>query len=251
MKSLFARSTMSITNSVERYTKLLEWADGSGSDLFAMLNAYTTWEQVNEHYKIGNKKIDWNQENERQKTWCDRFGLDLKALQECKELIKDIKCRLRRFNLRPMASRQHNWDEKEKNIILKVIISGAFYPNYFVRDSPVRARNEREMFELLGGNNPCNTIYFTNFEPKYVRHIYIKAIKDFFVDNGIVNDRDGIKVTIENGSQKIFVTFKSTSKKCDQKDYGFASMPGYVSTEVYKAIKMRQAKMNLKLHVFR
>lgn len=250
MKSLFARSSTYISNSVQRYTQLLEWADGSGSDLFALLNAYSTWQQVNGH-NIGRTKTERNIEYARQEAWCDRFGLDLKALRECRDLIKDIKCRILRLKLSPMQIGKNKWTDEEKHIILKVVIAGAFYPNYFIRDSPVRVRTEREMFESLGGNNPCNTVYFTNFDSKYVRHIYIKAIKNYFVKSNVVDDPDKVKVTIENGSHKIFVTFKVTSKKDDKRDYGFASMPGFVATEVYKAIKMRQAQIKLKLHVIR
>lgn len=246
-KQLFPRSCKT---AIERYTQILEWADGSGSDLFAMLNAYTAWQQINEQHR-GQMKFSRDEESQREKGWCDRFGLDLTALRECQALIKDIKCRLRRLELIPLQQSQTKWVDKEKNIMLKVVIAGAFYPNYFVRSSPLVARNERAIFETLGGRDPCNTVYLTNFEGKYVRHIYVKAIKDIFVRSGIVDSAEKLRISIENGSQRIYVTFKAASKKGDKKNYGMACMPGFVLTEVYKIIKMRQAKINVKFPVLR
>lgn len=246
-KDLFPRSCKT---AIDRYTQMLEWADGSGSDLFAMLNAYTAWQQIAEQQR-GQTKYTRGEELLREKAWCDRFGLDLTVLRECQALIKDIKCRLRRLQLIPLQQSRAKWADKEKNIMLKVVIAGAFYPNYFVRSSPLVARNERAIFESLGGRDPCNTVFFTNFEAKYVRHIYVKAIKEIFVRSGIVDSAEKLRVSIENGSQKIFVTFKSASKKADKKNYGMACMPGFVLTEIYKTIKMRQARIHVKFPVLR
>lgn len=105
---------------LENYSKCLSWSDGSGSDLIAILNAYTLWQknEENEAFK---------QQNIRQR-WCDGSNLDLKNLCEMKELIGEISYRLDENrmwhlsgdNFRPIL------DENEKTMMLKICAAGEF-----------------------------------------------------------------------------------------------------------------------------
>ena len=105
---------------LETYSKSLCWSDGSGSDLIAILNAYTLWQK-------SEKNEAFKQQNIRQR-WCDRFNLDLKNLCEMKELIGEISYRLDENrmwhllgnNFRPIL------DENEKTMMLKICAAGEF-----------------------------------------------------------------------------------------------------------------------------
>lgn len=188
--------------------------------------------------------------NENERIWCNRFGLEVVALRECKELIADLKKRLKRLRLHKTNRKNNPWTDNEKNVILKLVIGGAFYPNYFLRSSPKRLKNERDVFETLNGRDPTNTVYFTGFESKYIREIYVKSIKKIFVESGVVDSMDKLNVSFDYGSQKVFVTFTASGKKDDARDYGVACMPGFVLTEVYKAIKMRHRAIPMRFPVF-
>lgn len=236
---------------VKGYSLLLEWSNGSGSDLFALLNAYNAWSHLHQNGKFGNNNTNEERDKmlRRQKNWAEKYGLELVALYECQQYVKDLYVRLNRLNLKPLSKGKFQWSDNEKNIILKVVISGAFYPNFFMRSTSNRRQSEREHFEVIGGRDPCNTVYFTGFEQKYLRNIYTTSIKDLFIKHKVTDDPKKIKVAFDVGSQKVFVTFRTDGKIDDQKEYGVACQPGFVITEVYKAIKMRNLRLPTKICV--
>lgn len=227
---------------VRSYTSLLEWANGSGSDLFAMLNVYNKWSQMHKNKAFGTDgtKAERDQMNQKEKEWTDKFNLEVQALRECETYINDLHFRLKRLKLKPLSHEKFRWKDTEKNAILKVVISGAFYPNYFLRASPNRTQNERSIYNELDGRDPTKTIFLKGFENKKLRHIYTQTIKQEFVKQDVVDNINKVKVTFDTGAQKVYVTFKTDGKKDDVKEYGVACQPGFVLTEVYKAIRMRQ-----------
>lgn len=230
------------SDGVRPYNMLLEWANGSGSDLFAMLNAYNRWSQMHQNKRFGtdSTKAERDQMDDRENEWADRYNLQVPALRECKTYVKDLHLRLKRLHLNALSYKKFKWSDTEKNIILKVVISGAFYPNYFLRASPNRIQNERETYNMLDGRDPSKTIYLRNFDNKYLRNLYAVTIKQEFVKHGVTDNINKLKVTFDSGAQKVYVTFKTDGKKDDVREYGVACQPGFVLTEVYKAIRMRQ-----------
>lgn len=232
---------------VQPYSSLLEWANGSGSDLFAMLNAYNKWSQMHQNKRFGTDatKAERDQMNEREKEWADRYNLEVPALRECETYIKDLHLRLKRLKLKALSHEKFKWTDTEKNIILKVVISGAFYPNYFLRSSPNRTQDERAMYNMLDGRDPTKTIYLRGFDNKFLRTIYALTIKEEIVRQGVVDNVSKVKVTFDNGAQKVYVTFRTDGKKDDVKEHGVACQPGFALTEVYKAIRMRQVLKRL------
>lgn len=239
-------------NGVRPYTQMLEWANGSGSDLFAMLNAFNKWSQMIQQKKFGTDrtKAERDQMAEREKEWADQYNLEVPALRECETYVKDLHLRLKRLQLKALSHEKFKWSDTEKNVILKVVISGAFYPNYFLRSSPNRTQNEREMYNAIDGRDPTKTIFLRGFDNKYLRNIYALTIKQEFVRQGVVDDINKLKVTFDSGAQKVYVTFKTDGKRDDIRDFGVACHPGFVLTEVYKAIRMRQvAKRMIKVPV--
>lgn len=185
-------------------------------------------------------KLERDQMNDREKEWADQYNLQVPALRECETYVKDLHLRLKRLKLKALSHEKFKWSDTEKNIILKVVISGAFYPNYFLRSSPNRTQNERAMYNMLDGRDPTKTIYLKGFDNKYLRNIYALTIKQEFVKHGVIDNINKLKVTFNSGAQKVYVTFKTDGKKDDVRKYGVACQPGFVLTEVYKAIRMRQ-----------
>lgn len=132
------------------YSQQLRWANSSGSDLFAMLHAYNTWSYSRRHGFFGETK----KQNERE--WANKFCLDIDALRECEVQIKEIKCRLERMKINAgQGVNNVQWNDNEKSIILKVVISGAFYPHFFARSS---IDYTRTAFQSIGARDPRNTV---------------------------------------------------------------------------------------------
>lgn len=226
-----------INKPIASYTKLLEFANGSGSDLFAMLNAYNRWKTHSDEKYFGDMRTKVGKDNEDK--WAKSNFLDICALRECHELIKEIRFRVRRMNLVELST--FDWHDSEKYVVLKVVIAGAFYPNYFSRSTRTQRERIEEQFKTMCGKDPCNTVYFTGFKPDYLPHIYFDRIRHIFTstqgDNAIVDAKDvhKIQVTHAVGTEKILVTFRKNNKGDDLKRYGVACQPGFVLTEVFKS----------------
>lgn len=201
---------------------------------------------MHQNKRFGTDRTKWerDQMNDREKEWADQYNLQVPALRECETYVKDLHLRLKRLKLKALSHEKFKWSDTEKNIILKVVISGAFYPNYFLRSSPNRTQNEREMYNMLDGRDPTKTIYLKGFDNKYLRNIYALTIKQEIVKHGVIDNINKLKVTFDSGAQKVYVTFKTDGKKDDVREYGVACQPGFVLTEVYKAIRMRQLMRN-------
>lgn len=233
-------------NAVRAYEKRLEFADGSGSDLFAVYNAYKTWKRLRGQGKFGNIT---NKENQKavhaaEKKWADANFMEISALRECFEKVKELKVRVKRINLLDTNDLISKWTKKEKYIVLKVVIAGAFYPNYFSRSTKGQRSNEAEIFKKIGGRDPCDTVYFRHFKPTFLPLIYTKAIKDILLKNGVISERDYYNVTVSNDgvAERVYVSFKKSGKEGDIKEYGVACQPGVVLTEVFKAAKFGKTK---------
>ncbi|KAG4078989.1 hypothetical protein HA402_001644 [Bradysia odoriphaga] len=233
-KSIFVQG---MKNVVTYYSKKLVWSDGSGSDLFAILKAYRAYvDRMNTHGTARN--------------WAERYFLNEKSLIEMTMLIEEITQRLDRLGIRERTGvNRAKWSEAEKTIILKVVIAGAFYPHYFVRSSD--EMEDRETFRTINGRNPCNTVFFSGFEEKYIRPLYVQSIKKLL--KSCTNSPDNIQVTFDEGNEKVFVSFKQTKASLEANidpDLHFVEMgPGQVAIEVYKALKLKSAGRPLTIKV--
>lgn len=231
---------------VRAYTKRLEFADGSGSDLFAMFNAYKTWKRLRGQGAFGDIKNIRERKavHAAEKRWAETNFLEIGSLRECFEKVKEIRVRVGRMNLLNSQRTMIEWNKKEKYIVLKVVISGAFYPNYFSRSTKLQRSEEAEIFKKIGGRDPSDTVYFSAFNPCHLPHIYIKSIKNLLLKNDVISQRDFDNITISNDgvAERVYVSFKKSGKEGDIKEYGVACQPGVVLTEVYKAIKFGKLK---------
>lgn len=118
-----------------------------------MLHAYNTWSFSRRHGFFNEKKP----QSERE--WANKFCLDIDALRECEIQINEIKRRLERMKIKAgQGVNNVQWNDNEKSIILKVVISGAFYPNFFARSSIDSNDYTRTAFQCIGARDPRNTV---------------------------------------------------------------------------------------------
>lgn len=231
---------------MDSYTKRLEFADGSGSDLFALLNAYKTWTRLRNKGKFGNNQNPREREKVRkaEKEWAQANYLEIASLRECDEYVKDLRVRIKRMNLIDCTKSDMKWNKNEKYIVLKVVIAGAFYPSYYSRSTKQKLTMEVQTVKTLGGRDSSDTVYLTGFRACDLPHIYIKAIKNILIRANVIsqNDAHNVIVSHDGVSEKIFISFKKNGKEGDVKEYGTACQPGFVLTEVYKSVKLRTIK---------
>ncbi|XP_017772489.1 PREDICTED: probable ATP-dependent RNA helicase spindle-E [Nicrophorus vespilloides] len=218
---------------LKSYSNHLLWADGSCSDLIALLNLYKVWKRKRRMGAFLHKSSEVQ--------WCRQHFVSLKALREWKLMIDEITKRLDNMGLRPPAGPTaviHS--QVDLMLMLKLVISGAFYPNYFTRSSEMGQIDEREAVKSLDGLNPMNTVYFNNMEADQPGPLYTERIRELLKDCS-----RNIKI-IFTASSKIFVSFLNQqyprSVTVDGQQF-FITMPGFISVDVYKAVRLRQLKL--------
>lgn len=105
-----------VKNPMKSFYQRLAFADGSGSDLFAIMHAYLFWLRRIHDNRYG--------EIDRQRA-ANVYSLDLKGLDEMHCLIHEIHNRLKHFHIvETEGHQQTKLSDREKNIILKVCIAG-------------------------------------------------------------------------------------------------------------------------------
>uniref|UniRef100_A0A336MVA3 CSON007297 protein n=1 Tax=Culicoides sonorensis TaxID=179676 RepID=A0A336MVA3_CULSO len=229
---------------LKTFSSKLTFADGSGSDLFAMLHAYKYFER-----KIFDKHFHMDQHLVNS---LERHCLDHRALNEIYQLKNEIFLRLEPFALKENDS--YPLTDYERNLLLKVCICGAFYPNYFLRASKISLEDtERTIFHELNGRDPCNTIYYRGIGYEQMGMLYQNQVKAYLRDRHVISSPDDVKISFDKGVDKMFVTFLGkqelidggSSEKKPMSDW----MPGKICTPIYKVIKLARERKYLVLNV--
>ena len=149
-KSIF---TAPFDKRVQAYKNKLYWADRTFSDCFAILLAYQTWVRRREAGEFKGKN-GLNAE----KVFCDSSFLQRRGLMEMRLLVEDITRSLKMLDIEPLQIQSPTtWSGDYKFLILKLVIFGAFYPNYFVKQ--VSAEVEVNAHRTLLGKDPRTTVY--------------------------------------------------------------------------------------------
>lgn len=172
---------------------------------------------------------------EAERLWANRYFLQVRSLKEMSALVDELTDRLDRLGMRTRAGRQAvNWSPAERSIVLKCVIAGAFYPNYFMR-MPFHQEDDRDAHKELCDRDPATTVFFRGFHNRYIGALYVQAIKDMFRD--VVKSPKQLRVSFEVSTEKIFVQFRR--QPIEPGEEYVEVMPGHVAVEVYKAVKMR------------
>lgn len=199
------------------YGFLFGWANGSHSDLIAMHNAYRVWSQMrNQGDLVGDAETEW----------ADRCGINLAAMYECKQLIEELCVRLERLEIVVKSKRL----VVDQTLILKTVIAGAFFPNYFVCNTP-ELYHSGDVLRVINDHDPRNTVYFKGIPRGDERSLYPKQIQTILVENRVVNDSEKMQVSFDVGSEKAYITFEPQQNI------------NKILPNVYKAVKMRKLRL--------
>lgn len=249
MKSIF---TQSLHDGLGAYSRKLEWSNGTGSDLFAIYNAYKLWSCKHNQNDFGSTAA---QKKVAEKAFGQKHSIEIRSLYDCHLLVQDLKNRLTGLGIEePTGVNRVIWTDEQKTIIMKVVIGGAFYPNLFLRSTPDTQKYEADVFNTLNGRDPYTTVYYQGFNEQYIREMYTSPIKQL-IGNGIVDEADkrSVKVSFGAQSERVFVTFEPPSNgvKGDHWMTNRSKIPGKIGIEVYKAIKKRKLRTPQKIRVMR
>lgn len=100
-------------------------------------------------------------------------------MRDWEELVKELKARLESMNIRPTIGPQHIViKDSEKVLLMKTIIAGAFYPNYFSRSCDAGQVDEKEVCKTIHSLDRNSTVYFTNMALNQPGPLYEQRIKD-------------------------------------------------------------------------
>ncbi|KAF6209821.1 hypothetical protein GE061_015572 [Apolygus lucorum] len=222
-----------IDKKLEAFNSKVAWADDGTSDALTYLSVYTSWKQRAARggfAKPGSEQL-----------YAKQCFIHLKALKEVERLESEIMTRLDRLGIRDTKIPLVEERVELRPILFKIAIAGAFYPNYFIH-SPI---DEKEAVKILGGRDPCKTVYLTKFPQNQPGPLYRDSIKKLFENCG-----SDIKVQFD-GSAKVYVEFGNS--RCKESDVPSAdvvfceeAVPGRVMKAVYRAIKLRQLNVPMR-----
>ncbi|XP_034118566.1 probable ATP-dependent RNA helicase spindle-E [Drosophila albomicans] len=172
----------------EAFWKRYAFSDGSGSDMIAVYHVYKMYLDICQNR---NQKDSEHQ-------WARQFCVCLRSLREMHLMVQDLQQRCTSMYLQNMPSNAcKSWNDRQKSIVLKVIIAGAFYPNYFKCTAKANEDYDINIYKALNGNDPCRTVYFTKLTPRYMGESYTRRIKELFLEANIPAKMD---VTFSHGS---------------------------------------------------
>ncbi|XP_041969908.1 probable ATP-dependent RNA helicase spindle-E isoform X2 [Aricia agestis] len=217
------------------YNSKLTWADGSTSDCIALLNVYKVWSHLRrqQHFK----------QHSTEAQWARRFYVQLRALHELHDLVRELHSRISRDGIDATAY-PTPWSKHELPLVLKVILAGAFYPQYFVQGGSDGER-ERVAVRTLGGLDPRRSVYLAGLPDYQPARLYAPLVRKLVLK--LLGDDS--RVTVDNNSRKIYVTFEDSKQdtSLDKNKSGDPTIPGQVVLPVYKAIKARQLRIDFRI----
>lgn len=167
LKSLFSKP---FTEHLNSFKHKLEWSHGSLSDQLTILNAYQEWEyQTNlGGFRTGQNEIKWGK----------MHYLQIRRLRETRELIKDLEQRLCHFNIqkhKTTPNYKKKYTPDQERLLLKLIMCGAFYPNFFLKGEI----DEEEALRMMSGHDPLDTVMVKGL-PANQGSLYKQALEDQF-----------------------------------------------------------------------
>lgn len=198
-----------------------------------------------EFFRFEHHRLKYFKSPEDERAWCREKGLDVKNLNEMRVWISEVQKRLRYFKFENLPfPNQPRWTPKERVLILKIIMAGAFgVSNFFITDTTIDM--ERDAFQILCDMDIFRTVYFRNMDRSIVGDIYKKQLKDTFVEKGVCDQNSKINIHFDHvGSERVYVTFEDSIEKNDS---GFGS--GQIVPEVYKAVKLSKLQGKVELSV--
>lgn len=213
------------------YNEKLYWAANSDSDSIACLNAFKVWRNDKANRRITNPQ--------EEKEWAKRKSLRVKSLREIDAFITELTMKLRHFGIKEtMGSNKNTWENLciDHTFIIKMIISGAFYPNYFIKFPNKMEDCKQNIEKQLSFRNPINTVILRGWPLHQPGSLYSKRFQEIFGQHiGLKNDED-ITVSFD-GSNRIYIEYEE--KNCAPNNYWF----------VQNCVKMRQCRIPIQIRL--
>ena len=208
----------------------------------------------------------WNDRRQRgefrdrskENQFCKTSFLQKNQLYEMGRQVEEITRSLKMMDIEPLQIQNPlRWGEKQ-NMILRLVMFGAFYPNYFTK------RSSQEIEEIahktLIGKDPTKCVYWQGMDEQQAKYgqLYLGQIKKLLED--CTKEEDRISLTFEG--RKIFVEFDRDVNEESRagKMIGsighagtkFENKTGDVAQQVYVAVKMRssQGKGRMKMNLY-
>lgn len=211
------------------YYEKLDWAADSTSDCIACLNAFKVWRNEKMNRRINNPRTE--------REWARQKGLRLRSLREINALLSDITSKLCSFGIKEyIGNDKRTWDSHfvNRTVILKVIIAGAFYPNYFIKLPCDIAYRQKGMEKVLVNRDPRNTVILRGWPFKQPGPLYAKRFQEIFASFMKLQNHDDITVSFD-GSSRVYIEYDNSDRSPD--DYSF----------VRNAVKMRQCRVPIQV----
>ncbi|KAL8608263.1 hypothetical protein ACOMHN_042130 [Nucella lapillus] len=236
LKSIFASPFQS---KFQAYMHKFQWASGSLSDCQAILHAYKVWhkcKELQEFKRTGLTEHQWGMKN----------FIQTKRMNEVHELARELSQRLEKFNLisvkprmDPSSQRAHMLEPGQMSpndsLFLKIVICGAFYPNYFCQ----KPGDEVEAMKTLCNHDPLNTVMVRGL-PQKQGLLYTDRLIELFQ---CCSPRD-TKPTVDTEETRAYIIFPRSDR--DQAQHYKRT----VNPAVSFAIKLRQLRIPLKLELY-
>ncbi|KZC06335.1 PREDICTED: probable ATP-dependent RNA helicase spindle-E [Dufourea novaeangliae] len=218
------------------YNVRLSWADSSCSDCIAFMNVYKVWITEKASRRITSDAAE--------KKWAQRNFIQIRVLREVKALVTELTNRLEKLGIRESAGlNKVVWDETERPFVLKIVIAGAFYPNYFIKHVLEVKTNEHAGIKLLGGLDPSKTVYVQGWPLRQPGLLYARRIQDIFRQN-LTSSVGKIKVSFD-ASTRVYIQFSKDEFFQNENNDAVRK----ISPSVYKAIRMRQCKIPMEIPI--
>lgn len=209
------------------YNEKLYWAGQSDSDSIACLNAFKVWRNDKANRRITNPH--------EEREWAKRKSLRVKSLREIDAFVTELTMKLRNFGIEEtMGSSKSTWESCtiEQAFIIKIIIAGAFYPNYFVKFPSKVEDCKRYVERALAYRDPLTTVILRGWPLNQPGSLYSRRFQEIFSQRiGIPNQED-ITVSFD-GSNRVYIECKTRGPD----DYWF----------IRNCIKMRHCRIPIKI----
>ncbi|CAL8138716.1 unnamed protein product [Orchesella dallaii] len=207
VKTLFASPS---DKRLEAYESKIYWSAGSYSDCIAILQLYLVWvgrHQNRDFLCLGEEM-----------TWAKTHFVSLSALREMKAIIEDIYVRLSKWDISVLPSSKALI---EQDLVVKVVIAGAFYPNIFYKGKPDLEEYNKEIRKHVVDKDIFSSLYFKGLSGQ-PRDLIKTIIASHYELQHLIPELEF------HGSEAV-VTFDPAANKT-----------GRITTEVFKQIKLRQ-----------
>lgn len=188
------------------YHEKLYWSANSDSDSLACLNAFKVWRNDKANRRINNPK--------QEREWARRKSLRVRSLREIDAFVTDITYKLKEFGItETMGPDKVTWESLNVNrsFVLKFIIAGAFYPNYFIKFPHNINERKQDIEKMLAFRDPMNTIVLRGWPQKQPGSLYARKFQEIIGQHMDFKDSENITVSFDE-SNRVYIEYEQKNR---------------------------------------